>query len=590
MNKLFKYSLALLTVVIGFASCSSDSDDNYQKASVSGPQVFFSKNMSTVVNLTFDDTSFKVPISRGNDAEAVTVALSKEDEENLFNVPASVSFAAGQSEAEIEIGLDPTKFEFNEFKNLTITVDPEQGTPYGIGTLALSVGMPLTWKSLGKGTYVDNWFEHSTKAEIFQCEQDPQKFRIASPYADYDGDDYFDMSGTMDPYLELTVLKPGDVFNDVTITENDLVVYPIYSTGAIHPSYTDDVIVMLHPSEYTSMAADQTMWVHNKVLEYDANGTPAKIQLAPSFYMMQYGGWNNTQNDGVIEIYFPGNDPLDFDVKVTYNGKTVSPDDEYAALFSIKVGGDLEEVKYAFVASSDVNSILSGILDGSVETESISKSTDLSIPVEKAGSYSLVAVGYADGEAQTYDASTILFEMGGGETWTAVAHGVYSYGVEALTQNGQSAYSGQESAILYQSSLDETRYRIAPWAHWSNNGLIFSWNKETNVIKADAVDTGEDYVEDGENYGRIFFSDIATFNAEYYGQYPSTYKPDTKTFEFWGAYHFGEYWFGAVIETFTIDDEAAASAVSKRAAAQRTRTAKKHKICFDVPAKRESLR
>ena len=588
MKNIFKFSLALLTVLMGLSSCS-DSDDNYQKASVSGPQVFFDKDMSKVVNLTFDDTSFKVPVSRANAAEAVTVSLSKEDEENLFTVPSSVSFAAGQSVAEIEIGLDPSKFEFNEFKNLTLKVDPEMGTPYGNGTLPLSVGMPLTWKSLGKGTYVDNWFGHVSNPEIQQCEQDPQKFRVAAPYADYDGDDYFDMSGTMDAYLELTVLKPGDVFNDVTITENDLVVFPIYSTGAIHPSYTDDVIVMLHPSEYSSMASDQTKWAFNKVLEYDADGKPAKIQLAPSYYMMKYGGWNNTQNDGVITIYFPGNDPLDYDVDVTYNGKYVSPSDEYTAQFSISVGADLEEVKYAFVASSDVNAILSGILNGSIETESLSKSADVNIPVEKAGSYTLVAVGYAEGEAQSYDAETILFEMGGGETWTAVAHGVYNYGVEPLTEGGQSAYSGQENAILYQSSLDESRYRIAPWAHWSSNGLIFSWNKETNVIKADAVDTGEDFIEEGENYGRILFSDIATFAPEYYGKYPSTYNPQTKTFEFWGAYHFGEYWLGAVIETFVIDGELPA-AVSKRSAAQRSMKASKRKVRFDVPAKRENLR
>ena len=588
MKNILKYSLALLTVLMGFSSCS-DSDDNYQKASVSGPQVFFDKDMSKVVNLTFDDTSFKVPVSRANDAEAVTVSLSKEDEENLFTVPSSVSFAAGQSVAEIEIGLDPSKFEFNEFKTLTLTVDPEQGTPYGIGTLTLSVGMPLTWKTLGKGTYVDTWFGHQTNPVIQQCEQNPQKFRIAAPYADYDGDDYFDMSGTMDEYLELTVLKPGDVFNDVTITENDLVVFPIYSTGAIHPSYTDDVIVMMHPSEYSSMASDQTKWTFNRVLEYDANGIPAKIQLAPSYYMMKYGGWNNTQNDGVITIYFPGNDPLDYDVEVTYNGKNVSPDDEYTAQFSIKVGADLEEVKYAFVAGGDVNDVLVGILNGSIETESISKSTDLNISVEKAGTYTLVAVGYAEGEAQTYDAETILFEMGGGETWTAVAHGVYNYNVEPITEDGTSAYIGQSGAVLYQSSLDESRYRIAPWAHWSSNGLIFSWNKETNVIKADGVDTGEDFVAQGTNYGRILFSDIASLDPESFGSYPSTYNPETKTFEFWCAYHFGEYWLGAVIETFVIDDELPA-ATSKRAAAQRSMKANKRKVRFDIPAKRETLR
>lgn len=567
MKKTFLYTLTLMAIVMGFAACSDD-DDNYTPATISGPQVFFSNELSKTVNVSGDATTFAIPVSRFNTDGAVTVNIAKTDTAGLFNVPATVSFAAGEKEAKLEIGYDPAKFEYNEAKGLVLAIDKASATPYGTDTLKLSVVMPMTWKSLGKGTYVDNWAGYSGAVEVQQCEQQPTNFRLVKPYAGFDGGEDFVMEGEMDPYLSFTLLQKGDKLGDVEITQEGLLYFPIYFTGMIIPDYGVNIEID-HPSEFTSLR-NEGAWLFNKVVEYQDNGLPALVQFAPYYYMDGVGGWNNTKVDGVIEFYFPGNEPLDYDLTVEYMGKSVSPDDEYTAKFDLTVGADLEEVKYALVNGDNTEDILAGVLSGSIESESITASTSLSIPMEKAGTYTLMAVGYAQGEAQAYDYETILFEMGGGETWKAVAHGVYSYGVEALSEGGSSAYMGQQEGILYQSSLDETRYKIAPWAYWNNDGLIFSWNKETNVIKANAVDTGENYIEEGEDYGRILFSDLASFDDSF-AQYPSTYKPDTKTFEFCCAYHFGQYWCGAVVETFVVDDglnteEPAAARVMKQGA------------------------
>ncbi len=582
MNKFYLYSIALLTMMLGFVACS-DSDDNYTPATVQGPQVFFDKALATKIDLKSNETSFSVPVSRYVTTEALTVGIELTDTNNVFTAPTEVTFAAGDSVANLVISYDPAVFEFNDYKSATLTIK-DNTTAYGNSTFSFKAGVALTWKSLGKGTYVDNWFEHTAELPIEVCEQNTNRFRIAKPYASYDGDDYFNMTGTMDDYLEFTVLHPGDVYNDVTITQDGLVVFPIYSTGAIHPSYTDDVVVMMHPSEYSSMAADETAWAHNAVKEWAADGTPSRIQLAPSYYMMKYGGWNYTQEDGMVEIYFPGNAPIDYDLEVAYLGKTVSPDNEYAAQFSVTMGKDLESVKYALVSGNDPQAALNGILDGSIEAESIEESGEQTFAMEKAGTYTFIAVGYAEGEAQAMDFETILFEMGGGETWTAVAAGVYTYGAQALTENASSAYEGTEKAVLYQSSVDENRYRIAPWAHWSSNGLVFTWNKESNKLTTNA-DTGENFIEEGTDYGRIFFADLVTIDPDSYGAYPSTYDPETKTFEFLGAYLFGDYWMGAVAETFKVTDEAATTAESrsKMAAKHAKKGWKAHKMRYDRP-------
>lgn len=587
MKNIFKYSLALLTLVLGFASCS-DSDDNYTPGSVSGPQIFFDKDMTTTVNLTFNDTKFSIPVTRANAGEAVSVNITKEDKDNLFAVPANVSFAAGEKDATIEIGLDPSKFEYNDYKQLTLTIDPEMGTPYGIGTVTLKVGMPLTYKSLGKGTYIDNWFEHTAEVEIQQCEQNPNVFRVKKPYASYDGDDYFDMSGEMDEYLELTVQQPGDVFNGVEITEKDLVTFPIYSTGAIHPSYTDDVIVMLHPSEYSSMATDQTQWAHNKVLEYDANGTPARIQLAPSYYMMKYGGWNNTQNDGIILIYFPGNDPIYYDLAFEYTGRFTDTSNNDFALGTITLGADLESAKYVVVDSEDkIDAAIASIVDGSNEEAiEITKTSDISIPLTETGKYYVVIVGFAGGEAVSADAFMFKFQSSKDttETWTAAFIGTYVYGAKSYTQGGALFYDQvytDEGLTLFQSDSNPNRYRIAPlWA--SETGMIFEMNDD-NTLVVDGVETG--HVDD--TYGMICVSDFVTYGA---ADMPSYYE--NGVFNFYLAYHVPAGTFAYVLDTFTLTAEAAAQLkATKRVAANKSVNIKNAKyVRMNKPVEKANLR
>ena len=342
MKKTFLYSLALLAVVMGFVACSDD-DDNYTPATVSGPQVFFNNELSKTVNISGDATSFTIPVSRYNDAEAVTVNIAKTDTAGLFNVPTSISFAPGEKEASLQIAYDPAKFEYNEAKELILAIDKACATPYGNDTLKLSVVMPMTWKSLGKGTYVDNWAKYTGEVEVQQCEQQPENFRLVKPYAGFDGGEEFDMSGEMDQYLNFTLLKKGDKLRDIEITHDDLVFFSLYFTGMILPDYGVN-IELDHPSEFSKLRNEDS-WLFNKVVEYQANGLPAIVQFAPYIYMDGLGGWNYTQYNGVIEFYFPGNAPLDYDLTVEYMGKNVSPDDEYSASFNIEIGADLEEVK-----------------------------------------------------------------------------------------------------------------------------------------------------------------------------------------------------------------------------------------------------
>ena len=81
--------IALLGVV-GFTACSSD-DDDYQWATVTGNQVYFSNQLPSSYNISNKTNSFVVPINRVKTDEAITVNLSHTDGTGFFNVPSTVT-------------------------------------------------------------------------------------------------------------------------------------------------------------------------------------------------------------------------------------------------------------------------------------------------------------------------------------------------------------------------------------------------------------------------------------------------------------------------------------------------------------------
>lgn len=437
MKKLYNVLLMALVTMAGFTACSESED--YQPGTVSGVQVFFSNELPSQRNLSFDETTFTIPINRYVTSEALTVNLTHTDKTGFLTIPSTVTFAAGESETVITVTYDAANMEYNNFVKDTITIASEEyTTPYAASSYAFSAGAPLTWKSLGSGKYVDDWFPYTGSVEILQCEQQPNRFRIAAPYAGFKDDGSFEMTDDIDDYLELTIMQPGNSLGGVEITRNDLVYYSDYSTGANLLQY-DDIINLLHPSRFAANNTEAS-WSYNRVVEFDENGLPARIQLAPYYYMFSVGGFNNSQYDDVISIYFPGNDPKDYALDVTYTGKFINVADEYFAMFSLTLGADVDEVKYTLVPSADADATVEGIANGSITAESTTKGGSYQLPVAESGRYTVVAVAFDGGEAVASASTSFKFEVGAPEVWNALGTGLYTenvlcelYGAPAMT-------------------------------------------------------------------------------------------------------------------------------------------------------------
>lgn len=487
MKKIFQYSLVLLTLAMSFVACSDKDDDNYQWASVSGSQVFFAKNLPTQYNLSFDESSFEVPIQRYVADEAITVNLQLTDTTGFYSIPETVSFAAGEKEAKVVVSYDNTVMEYNKFIDATIAIASEgETTPYGNSSYTFSAGAPLTFTSMGKGTYVDNWFAHKDQVEILKCDQVEGVYRVAKPYATYKGDDYFLMTGPMDDWLELTVHKAGDVVGGVELTQDNLVTYPIYSSGAIHPSYPDnDPIWLVHPFSFTDLRAEEN-YVHNVVMEFQEDGSIGMIQLAPYFYINGLGGWDNTQADGVIEIYFPGFDPKDFSLEVDYVGVLTAAEGGVYAMGSVTPGADIAELRGAVVsADEDPVEVAMAMAAGEQEFYVLEENGyNLPIPEELTGKLQVVIAGFdADGELQAAESVEFEYYGGGANPWKSLGTGL-------LTDNFVVTmyYSDPETKTTFEPQT----YEVEIEENSDNPGLyriVNAYQHIAEVLDVDYVST-----------------------------------------------------------------------------------------------------
>ena len=163
----------------------------------------------------------------------------------------------------------------------------------------------VVWVPLGTAKITENYlFGESVYCQAYQNAFNPYLFRLENPFRAICEQWGIAPSEDCGKYMEVTVLQPGDVQSDVKITQKDLVYFPEVNTGYYYSRYDADIVIR-HPGSFTSLASEEK-WLHSKVLSYQSNGLPAKIQLAPYYYMYGVGGFNQTQYDGVLLITFPG--------------------------------------------------------------------------------------------------------------------------------------------------------------------------------------------------------------------------------------------------------------------------------------------
>lgn len=553
-------------MAIMLSACSSD--DDYQRATVSGAQVYFPNTLGKTIETPNTASSFTVPVYRVNTAGQLTVPLNITMGEGSIYTPAAqqVTFADGSNTAELVFNYDPAKVVFGDYYDITVAIDGEgNATDYGLSTYAFKAGKTAWVDMDGTAMYREDCITTFFGVGNDIIELDIQKnvvtegvYRLVNPYGEaYPYNEPGDWDDSKDYYLTVNASDPDYVYVEKSDTGMDWG-YGMFSIQSLVSYYlskgTDLATIKAEHPEYFGT-------LKGGVITMPAGS----LLLSMADY--KEGAWYPSNAGGKFAIALPGSRIADYSVEYTYLGRLTDASDNDFIRGKFKLGKDIYSVKYAMAsADDDIDAVVAGIIDGSIEAPEMKRSE--AEPFEVAmdgpsGKYYLVVVVFdASGEAVSTEAFEIKYKSSkdSAETWSPIYVGTYVYGAQSFSQSGSLFFDEvitAEGLTLFQSDSDATRYCIAPWCE-SEAGLVFTMD-ENGVIEVDGVQTG--FAD--EEYGLISVTDFKTYGA---ADMPSYYKDGV--FHFYLAYHVDAGAFAYVEDTFTLTGKAQAAMMNaaKRAA------------------------
>ena len=544
MKKYYSLLILALVAMMGFTACSDD--DDYQWATVSGNQVYFSNELASSIEIPMSGSQFTVPINRVKTDEAITVNLTHTDATGFYTVPNSVSFAAGEAQANIVIGYDNTMMVYDQFIPDTIRItSTELTSEYGLTSYTFSAGALSPYKSIGKGTFVDNYYFGVTlSCEILQNQEQKNVYRVMNPYRNGVVN-----ASAGDDYLEITIQPAGAVYKDVTLTRNDLVTYGDFNTGYHHSSYDAD-IYLLYPSRFSANTTEES-WSYNRVVAWQEDGTPGQIQLAPYYYMFNVGGWNASQADGNVYLYFPGFVVRDFSIDAEYLGVLTNASGEASAAINVTLGNDATDVRAVVVGEdADVDEVAGQLLSEEVEATALTEGTNfIPIPEGLTGKLQVVAVVVFEGEIKDGYVGTFEYYGGASNPWSSIGTGDYIYTLFFGDEDDPQTDPGLE----LQYNADDDVYRITHWGY--DVDFTFKWDKATNAVSVPSQYIGYTH----SSYGDVYIVEADDLNPAWEVG-PSYYDPETGIFHFHVAYYVSAGVFAYGEEVYTVSWDAASRA------------------------------
>lgn len=497
-----KINLILGALVCLFAFSACTEEVQYNPASPeSAKGVYFPSTLPAQMNLDANADAFDVQICRTDSVgeQVVELKATTSDTTGIFTFPETVTFADGAKTAVLSISYDKTKMAYDEFIDITLAVDENEASAYGFSSYSFVAGILGPWESLGYATFTDSFFfVDSYKVEVQQNKLNPLQFRLVKPYHEaFEVDDNGSWGGPWegtDEYMTFTLLQPGETLGDAQITQKDLVYFAPFCTGWNNPTYKD-IVNVYHPVTFTKYQ-DEKYFTYNKVVSYQENGLPAVVQLAPYYYMDNTGGWDNTQKDGMITITFPGVVISDYSINIEYLGKFIDPKDNVFADFSVSMGADVANAKVGLALSEDVNGVLAGILNGSIESVEMTEAGTTRFAIKDPGKYTAIAISYnADGEPQEAVYTQFEYSAAGAPAWK-------SLGLAQYTDDYIASLFKDVEPVTYNVEIQENEETPGLYRLVNPYGAAYPYNQEGDwntssdfYLEINAIDPQGVYIE-----------------------------------------------------------------------------------------------
>ncbi|MBD5183095.1 MAG: hypothetical protein HDS99_04810 [Bacteroidales bacterium] len=510
--KLNKYFSTLLggLMLFGAWACT-DKIEPVASPEFAGNDVYFSSTESDEVDIPMDASQVNVNIFRVKAADAQTVNLTAtfqaEDEEgnlvacnDIFSVPATVTFAQGEKKAEIPVTVNFAKVEAGAEYYMTVKIEGDVTSVYGESekTFVLSYSQWSDW----------DWYDTPATQVQWALNGPMSESGEAGTLSPADLEDSMDENG--DYYFlyydgqiitrkslinsNLTQIAVGgarysnfyfDLFFTIDDSKNvevDGKQYPYVTFELFDTHYTDDNGAALFVGTchdvliefgYTPGTADwNDVWVDNDLKEcyYDPN--TGVIHFFPMFY---FEGAKSPYLPQESFVFLPGF--ADYSLEFSYNGNFVNKKGVENAVIGITRSEDVAsyvyDVKYGALSAEQVNTVGEALVANTDLELIYDVSKEVMIPCTEEGTYTIVAAMYDQtGNSVGFTSYQFKFESVMKESaWTSVG---LAYMTDDIMTGMFQNYGGDTYEVeCEQYKEDPNIYRLVdPLEQWYENKYI----------------------------------------------------------------------------------------------------------------------
>lgn len=525
-------------LLCGAYACTDEVEYNPAPA-VTGDEVYFSNDESADVAIGLDATSVSINLNRYKTEGDLTVGLTSSVTDadgnpvaGIFSVPTEVVFPDGADVVPIEVGLVFSDIVPEKDYMLTLTINGEDTTPYGLvrRTFALSYAPWSDWEPYSKTepatfTFTTIWngyFNDIVYQRASLTNSNLEQFMMFDPWSDPStGDVLFEIIVTLDKSKTLTI--DGETCYQATVTpfntgEQDGDGYYLWITDAysylkqLFPDYTDAEIanVMAKNDWGNSYYSPSTGLFTLFVVPFNQEG--GYYPKNTGYYYMQLPGFKS---------YY-----IEFNTNGNYVDKTGMEYVIISAIHSEDVASYAYTIKQGVLSDDEVKATAEE-LAADTEVELVyDLTTTLKFALDEEGDYTIVAVGYDESGAQVCISSyTFTFESVMKESdWADAGYVEYTdgffYGLidiegfEALTM---------ECPVQEHKEIPGYYRLVNPYAEWAYNNsdwFLFSpgnWYMLVNASDPTAVvleTSAIGYEEDGQ---MMYVSSMAYLNMSIAG-------------------------------------------------------------------------
>ena len=209
MKKTFKYAYVALAGLLAMTITSCVDKYEYDGVGEQDPGAFISANATQIKYAAEDEQVLTFNLQRTNSEAQENISLICDN--SKFQVPSSVSFAAGESKKTVSV---PFSMLGGTTEEVTISVAKESATVYGVSELKFTITRDFVWEYLGTGVYQCWLFGETWEQDVYRGE------------------------GTQMYKLTDCITKGYDIIFELT-EDGQHLLKPIakQETGYVHPSY-----------------------------------------------------------------------------------------------------------------------------------------------------------------------------------------------------------------------------------------------------------------------------------------------------------------------------------------------------------------